>query len=169
MESLGSLVLDFSHSPVVRKSLAREKKNHILFVVLGAIAGGLLIALALWSGANLADFVFIGVGALLLVFVASSVDALIGFDAMNPGLRVFESGLALPWRTRKVAADGGENVVLFKDIREIRVLGGRQGPNLIVSWKEERRPQTFLIESKWIPDGQALLKALQGRVAVLAK
>ena len=68
-----------------------------------------------------------------------------------------------------MAADGGENVVLFKDIREIRVLGGRQGPNLIVSWKEERRPQTFLIESKWIPDGQALLKALQGRVAVLEK
>lgn len=166
MESLGNLVLDLGRSPAVRESLAREKRNQILFVSLGVIAGVLLIVFAVWNGANLADFVFIGIGVLLLVFVASSVDALIGFDAMNPGLRVFEFGLALPWRNRKAAAVGAENVVLFSEIREIRVLVGKRGPNLIVAWKERRRPQTFLIESKWIPDGEAMLSALQGRVPV---
>ena len=166
MEPLGNLVLDFSRSAVVRKSLARDKRNHTLFASLGTIAGALLIVLAVWNGANVADFVFIGVGVLLLLFVVSSADALIGFDVMNPGLRVFEFGLALPWRNRKTAAKGAENVVLFSEISEIQVLGGKQGPNLVVAWKEKRRPRTFLIESKWIPDRQAILQALQGRVAV---
>lgn len=166
MEPLGNLVLDFSRSPKVLESLARERRNHLYFAFLGTLAAVLLIVLAVWNGANLEDFVFIGVGVLLLVFVASSLDALMGFTAANPGLRVFELGLALPWRSRKAAAHGAENVALFREIGEIRVLAGKHGPNLIVAWKDNRRPHSFLIESKWIPDGPAVLKALRGRVPI---
>lgn len=166
MDELGDLVLDLSRAPAVCTALAREKRTHLLYVSLGTFAAVLLATLALWDGLNLVDLVFLAVTALLVFFVVSSIDALVGFDAMNPGLRVFEHGLALPWRTRKDAERGRENVALFSEISEIRVLNGKNHPNLIVVWKERRHTQTFLIESKWIPDGPALLQALRNRVPV---
>lgn len=166
MPQLGNLVLDFSSNAAVRESLLREKRNHLLYVSLGSFAAAMLLVMVLWDGLNLVDGVFLAVVVLLLVFVASSVDALVGFDAMNPGLRVFELGLALPWRGRKAAARGEENVALYSEIREIRVLRSAAHANLIVAWKAKRRPQSFLIESKWIPDIEAFLHAVRGKVEI---
>lgn len=166
MSDLGKLVADFREDASVRQTLAREKREHFLFVSLGAPASGLLMVLIATGGLTPFTWVLLAVTALLVFFVATSVVTLIGFDETLPGLRVFELGMALPWRNRMVASRGEENVALFRDIAEIRILGGNAKPYYVVTWKPERRPRSFILESKWVPNPSAFLRALEGRVAI---
>ncbi len=163
---LGNLLLDFRGDPSVRQALAREKRDNRLYVALGILSASALVLMTLTGGLTAFSWVLLAAAALVLFFVASSTVSLVDFDSTFPGLRVFELGLALPWRSREIVARGDENVALFRDIREIRVVSGKGGADLIVVWKEDRRPRSFLIESKWVPDARALLRVLDEKVPI---
>ena len=102
-------------------ALAKEKANAKLYVALGFAVAAVLIAVASSDGFQPFDLLYLVVSALVALFGLSALASLVSFEETNPGLKVYASGLALPWRSKFAARKGEEHFLPFDEIEEIRL------------------------------------------------
>jgi len=159
-------ILDFGRDATVKRALAKERANARLYVILGFTATGVLVGVAISDGIQPFDLLYLVVSALGALFGISALASLVSFEETHPGLKVYASGLALPWRSRLAARKGEENFLPFDEIEEIRFhLRRNRPPRVIVVRRGRGTPKEFEIESKWIPDPSRFAESIRGKVA----
>ena len=157
-------VLDWSGHPAVVRARTREKRRTAVFTGLALVAGSIVVIISLSDGVGPADALYLPVAGLVWLFGVSALASLVAFDRTNPGLKVYVDGLALPWRSLKDARHDRENFLAFQSIAEARLLTSWGEFELAIVRRDGGRPHQFTIESQWIPDRDALLESLRGRV-----
>lgn len=159
-------VIDWTHHPAVVRARGRDRFRTAIYTGLAFSATAIIVAISLLDGLHPIDTLYFAVASLVAFFGASAMSSLIGFEAVNTGLRVYPDGFSLPWRSMEAARRGEENFLPFRLIAEIQPVSTKGRRGLLVVRHGEQKPHEFLIEPEWIPDIEALLDSIRGKVHV---